>query len=626
MNHGFLRVAVANPEIRVADPEYNAAQIVKAAKEAQKRGAELLAFPELCITGYTCGDLFFQKTLLRGAEQALAHIAKQTEQTTMLLFVGLPVCHQDKLYNVCAVLQSGKILGLVPKTYYPEYGEFNELRYFARAEKTHVVPLAGDMCCMQQTLFVADNNVTVGVEICEDLWAPSPPSSDCAALVTVNLSASSETAGKAERRRMLVQSQSLRTCSAYVYADAGRGESTTDLVFSGHGIIAEKGKILAENKPFADNLLTIADIDTDFLRHERIKNNTVNPLDEQRNATAFVLPEWSGKPIRSVSRLPFVPDGNDKEERAERILNIQSEGLRKRLMHTGAKKLVLGVSGGLDSALALLVCLRALDAGKRPRKDLIALSLPGFGTSGQTAQNALSLAKESGADYRIVDIRPSVTQHLQDIGHDPNVLDTAYENAQARMRTLILMDIANAENGLVVGTGDLSEAALGWCTYNGDHMSMYGVNASVPKTLAKYLVRCEANRLGGRTEKTLTGILHTEISPELLPAKEGKIAQKTEEILGSYEINDFFLFYAVRCGCEPQKTLLYAAAAFGGEPNDYADALALFYKRFFAAQFKRSCSPDGVKVGFSLSPRGDWRMPSDANVNLWLDSLNRSRK
>lgn len=611
-------MGVANPEIRVAEPEYNAKAVIAAALEAQKEGVDVLAFPELCLTGYTCGDLFFQKTLISGAERALALVAEKTKNTDVLICVGLPVSHENKLYNVCAVLNKGNILGIVPKTHYPEYGEFNELRYFARSDKARVVSLAGKLCTMGQAVFKANGEITVGVEICEDLWAPCPPSSDCAALVTVNISASSETVGKAEKRRTLVLSQSLRTCSAYAYADAGRGESTTDLVFSGHGIIAEKGKILAENKPFGNKLLTFADVDIDFLIHERKKNNTVSPNVAERATAEFVLVERDGKIARNVSRLPFVPQ-EENGARAELILTMQAEGLRKRIEAAGAKKLVLGVSGGLDSALALLVCLRALKLSKMPPKSLLALSMPGFGTTEETAQNALILAKESKAEHRCINICESVKKHLNDIGHDLNLRDIAYENAQARMRTLILMDIANAENGLAIGTGDLSEAALGWCTYNGDHMSMYGVNASVPKTLVKYLVRYEAKRIGGATEKALLGILGTEISPELLPAENGKISQKTEDIIGSFELNDFFLFYAVRCGCTPQKTLLYAAAAFGGEPGEYAASLARFYKRFFASQFKRSCSPDGAKIGFSLSPRGDWRMPSDASVNLWLD-------
>ncbi len=617
MNHGFLRVGVANPEIRVAEPEYNANAVVAAALEAEKEGVEVLAFPELCLTGYTCGDLFFQKTLIKAAERALAKVAESTKNADMLICVGLPVSHENKLYNVCAVLNKGNILGLVPKTHYPEYGEFNELRYFTRAEKMHVVPLCGQVCTMAQAVFAANDEIPVGVEICEDLWASCPPSSDCAALVTVNISASSETVGKAEKRRALVLSQSLRTCSAYVYADAGRGESTTDLVFSGHGIITEKGKILAENKPFENKLLTFADIDTDFLAHEREKNNTVVPHDANRFSASFTLCERSGKIAREVSRLPFVPQENGNE-RAELILTMQAEGLRKRMEASGAKKLVLGVSGGLDSALALLVCLRALKIAKMPAKNVLAISMPGFGTTDETAQNALALAKESKTEHRCINICESVKLHLSDIGHDLSARDVAYENAQARMRTMILMDIANAENGLAIGTGDLSEAALGWCTYNGDHMSMYGVNASVPKTLVKYLVRHEAERIGGGTKKALIGILNTEISPELLPAENGKISQKTEDIIGSFELNDFFLFYSVRCGCAPKKTLLYASAAFGGEPKEYAEPLARFYKRFFGSQFKRSCSPDGAKIGFSLSPRGDWRMPSDASVKLWL--------
>ncbi len=622
MNHGFLRVGVANPEIRVADPAYNAEKIVAIAKKAAKENVELLAFGELCVTGYTCGDLFFQKELTDGAQDALRKILDETRALATVLFVGLPVRHEGKLYNACAVLQRGVILGVVPKCNLPEYGEFNELRYFASgADAFGAVFLCGAYAPFGQMLFRC-GEVDVGVEICEDLWSPVPPSSVSGALVTVNLSASSETVGKADKRRTLVKSQSMRTLSAYIYADAGRGESTGDMVFSGHGMIAEKGNILAENAPFADNALIVADIDTEYLLFERARNNTVRfgRKEGERQLTVVQLPVWHGALRRQVSRLPFVPE-KDCDARAELILNIQAEGLRKRMQHTGLDKLVLGVSGGLDSALALLVCLRTLEKLQLPRKNLIAISMPGFGTTEETAQNALLLAKESKADYRIADIKASVTQHLKDIGHDLNVYDAAYENAQARMRTMILMDVANGEGAIVVGTGDLSEAALGWCTYNGDHMSMYGVNASVPKTLVKHLVAYEAARIGGKTAKTLDGILHTEISPELLPAKDGKIAQKTEDIIGSFDQNDFFLFYAVRCGCTPERTLLYAAAAFGGKPDDYAESLAKFYKRFFAAQFKRSCVPDGPKVGFSLSPRGDWRMPSDASVRLWLAAL-----
>lgn len=623
MNHGFLRVAAANPEIRVADPDYNAEAIIEAVRAAAAENVELLVFPELCITGYTCGDLFLQQTLISGAERALEKIAAHTEQADTVICVGLPVSHEDKLYNVCAVLNKGRILGLVPKVHYPEYGESNELRYFNRATKMHILDIAGQTVTLDKMVFVANGEVAIGAEICEDLFAPVPPSSDCAALVTVNLAAGSEGVGKAEMRRTLVRAQSKRTISAYIYAGAGRGESTTDSVRSGHSLIAENGVILAENKPFAGKLLTVADIDTEYLRYERRKNNVVVPCDEERSGTAFTLPERSGELRREVARLPFVPES---EEEAELILTMQAEGLCTRMKNAGAKKLVLGVSGGLDSTLALLVCLRALDGKGLSRKNLIAVSMPGFGTSEETALSALSLAKESKADYRIIDIKESVSVHLKDIGHDLASHDAAYENAQARMRTVILMDIANREGGIAVGTGDLSEAALGWCTYNGDHMSMYGVNASVPKTLVKFLVAYEAKRLGGRTEKTLLGVLATEISPELLPAKDGKIAQKTEEIIGSFELNDFFLYHAVMCGALPEKTLMYAAAAFGGNAHDYEEGLARFYKRFFASQFKRSCSPDAPKVGYSLSPRGDWRMPSDASVNLWLEGIFADKK
>jgi NAD+ synthase (glutamine-hydrolysing) len=628
MNNGFLRVAAANPELKVADTRGNAAAIIDIIKKAAAEGVELLVFPELCITAYTCGDLFLQKPLLDGAQSALKLIAESTKNRNILVYAGLPVRAGGKLYNCAAALFGGKVIGVTPKTHLPEYGEFNELRYFASGKEVcGTVMLAGENVPFG-SFTVNLRGVSVGAEICEDLWAQRAPSNS-AALVTVNLSASSETAGKAEKRRSLVKSRSLRFAGAYIYADAGRGESSTDLVFSGHSIIAEEGEIIAENKPFENKPFTVADIDTEKLCFSRMRNNVIYGESENNGFCVICEESENGKNSggdkkadlrRYVSRLPFVPECGD-DEQAELILRIQAEGLMKRLKHTGAKKAVLGVSGGLDSALALLVCLRAFDGLNKPRKDLIAVSMPGFGTSDETAANALLLAKESRADYRIIDIKSSVTAHLKDIGHDLNVRDAAYENAQARMRTMILMDIANGENGIAVGTGDLSEAALGWCTYNGDHMSMYGVNSSVPKTLVKYLVKYEAERIGGKTRTALTGVLNTEISPELLPAKDGKISQKTEEIIGSFELNDFFLYHAVFEGGSPQKTLLYAAAAFGGKPEDYAEPLAKFYRRFFASQFKRSCCPDGVKATYSLSPRGDWRMPSDAGVELWLSGL-----
>lgn len=611
MNHGFIRVAVANPQIRVADPQFNAQEIVKLALRAADEGVEVLVFGELSITGYTCGDLFFQKSLIEGAQEALGVIAEKTSGTNMLLCVGLPVCHEDKLYNVCALVKSGKVLGLVPKV---NLGQ-SEQRYFTKAERYHIIKIGDELYPMTQMLCVANDNVTLEVEIGDSLYAPVQSSSDCAALITLNTAASCETVGEADRRRTLIKAQSLKTCSAYVYANAGRGESTTDLAFSGHGIIAENGVILAENKPFEDNQLTVADIDTELLTYGRTSNTGIKPCDGERTATSFSLPEQSGKIIRRVEKLPFVPQCEDE---AELILNIQAQGLSKRIQACGAKKLVLGVSGGLDSALALLVCQRVIRQLKMPSKSLVAVSMPCFGTSEQTAANALTLAKECKADYRIINICDSVTRHLKDIGHSLDTRDAAYENAQARMRTMVLMDIANSESGLVVGTGDLSEAALGWCTYNGDHMSMYGVNASVPKTLVKYLVAYEAKRYGGVMEKALSGVLNTEISPELLPTESGRIAQKTEDIIGKFELNDFFLYYAVKCGCTPIKTLIYTAAAFGGKPSDYAQSLKNFYKRFFASQFKRSCSPDGAAIGFSLSPRGGLNMPSDAVADLWI--------
>lgn len=616
MNNGFLRVAAANPEIRVADTSFNADRVIAACEKAQKEQVDVLVFPELCLTGSTCGDLFLQNTLTDGAQAALRKIADATKNSAAVLCVGLPVVFGNKLYNACAVLQHGEILGVVPKT---GYAETDERRCFADGENVKgSVAVAGTTCFFGRFTLCCDR-VTIGVEFGSDLYAALAPSVRDGALVTVNLAASVETAGEADRRRMLVRSRSLQTVSAYVYAGAGRGESTTDAVYAGHGLIAENGEILAESAPFADEGWTAADIDTDVLLYERARN----PVRFPAHSGEFVyvrFPAHSGKLLRTVRRLPFVPQAESDAD-AESILSIQAEGLRKRMAHTGLRKLLLGVSGGLDSALSLLVCLRALDAQKLPRKNLVALSMPGFGTSRETAENALLLAKEAKADHRIVDICESVTQHLKDMGHDLTTHDAAYENAQARMRTMLLMNIANREGGIAVGTGDLSEEALGWCTYNGDHMSMYNTNASVPKTLVKFLVAYEAKRLGGKFGQALKGVLATDISPELLPTQNGKTVQKTEDIIGPFEQNDFFLYYAVRCGCPPKKVLMYAAAAFGGEADDYAKPLARFYKRFFAAQFKRSCSPDGAKIGFSLSPRGDWRMPSDAVVRLWLNGI-----
>ncbi len=629
MNNGFLRAAAANPVVEVADPARNATHIIEIAAKANKEGVELLVFPELSITGCTCGDLFLQKTLIDGAKNALRTIADATKDYAMFLFVGLPVRHGGKLFNACAVLRGGELLGVVPKTHVPACGDRNEARYFATPGKdTDVIYLDEMYCAFGQRTFRITANVSVGVEIGEDLWAAVPPSCNSGALVTVHPSATCETADKADVRRMLVQSQSLKTATGYVHADAGRGESTADAVYAGHAVIAENGKVLAENAPFEQNELTVADIDTDRLLFERARTDIILPSLDNGVACfdECVLPEWKGAIRRTVCKLPYVPQGDTADAQAERILTAQAEGLIKRMEHTGLHKPVLGVSGGLDSALALLVCMRALDRALLPRKNLVALSMPGLGTSEQTAGNAAALSEAAGAECRTVDICESVNRHLQEIGHPLDEHDAAFENAQARMRTLVLMDIANREGGLVVGTGDLSEAALGWCTYNGDHMSMYGVNASVPKTLVKFLVAYEAKRLGGRLGETLLRVLKTDISPELLPAKSGKIAQKTEDAIGSFEQNDFFMYYAVQCGCTPQKTLLYAAAAFGGKPSAYESALARFYKRFFASQFKRSCAPDGATVGFSFSPRGAWNMPSDASVRLWTESIEKTAK
>lgn len=612
MKDGFLRVAVANPEIRVADTERNAEQIIKAAKAASKKGVEVLVFPELTLTGSTCGDLFYQPTLLGGAERALEKIIDRTASLDTLIFVGLPVRYGGKLYSACAAVQGGELLCLVPKQNPAKKSVFTE----SLIDGTDTVDFAGDACIIGDCI-VNYGGVSIGIELGEDLQSACPPSSLSGAMLTVNLAATCEVVGMAERRRGLVESQSLRTISGYVYADAGRGESTTDMVFAGHGIIAEAGRILAENKPFDDRLLTVADIDTDKLAYERLVSDAAPQGLDGYEVFATERERSDDELMRKVSKYPFVPQ-KDIKEKSELILGIQAEGLRTRLAHTGVKKLVLGVSGGLDSALALLVCIRALDSLKKPRTDLIAVSMPCFGTSGKTANNAELLSKAVGADYRVVDIRAAVTRHLEDISHPLDLYDTAYENAQARMRTMVLMDIGNVDGGLVVGTGDLSEEALGWCTYGGDHLSMYGVNASVPKTLVRHLVKYEAERIGGDTQKVLESILGTDVSPELLPPVDGKISQKTEEIIGKYTLNDFFLYHAVKLGLAPQKVLVYAAAAFGGKADEYKLPLAKFYRRFFAAQFKRSCCPDGAKTGFSLSPRGDWSMPSDASAKLWV--------
>ena len=631
MKFGFVKVAAATPRIRVADTEHNAESICACIAKAHEAGAEILVFPELCLCGYTCGDLFGQEVLLEGSLRALRQVAACPQAKDMLVFVGIPLEVGGVLYNCAAALSGGRVLAFIPKRYLPNYAEFYEKRNFQpyRGENIRIPFGGGEVLFGNKVVFRSktEPDLAVAAELCEDLWVPAPPSVSHAlagANVIVNLSASDETAGKAEYRRMLVRAQSAKTVSAYIYADAGDGESTTDMAFAGHNMICENGEMLAESKLF-ENGVTVSEVDVRKLAFERRRINTF--YDTSQLSGYDSIPFASrGKDLpltRKIARLPFVPQGEEAlGERAELILSIQAAGLKKRLEHARAQTAVVGISGGLDSALALLVCVRAFDALGRSREGIVAVTMPCFGTTDKTYQNSLRLMRELGVTARTVPVSAAVRQHFADIGHDEAVHNAAYENAQARMRTLVLMDIANDTNGLVVGTGDLSELALGWATYNGDHMSMYGVNASVPKTLVKYLIRSEAARLGGGAEEALTDILTTAIRPELLPPEGGKIAQKTEELVGPYELHDFYLYYAVRWGFPPAKVYYLAKAAFGGSypPETLKKWLVSFYRRFFAQQFKRSCLPDGVKVGsVALSPRGDWRMPSDACVRLWLE-------
>ena len=636
MRDGFISVAAGTPKIRVADCRYNAEQIFTMMREADKQGVKVLCLPELCLTGYTCGDLFLQDTLLCGAEEGLQTILEATRNLDMVTVLGLPVrCKWDnKLYNCAAVIQSGEILGLVPKTYLPNYGEFYEERWFASGAGVETsVDLCGETVDMDAAgLFACETvpNLVLGVEICEDLWATEPPSARLArggATVILNLSASNELVGKSGYRRNLVVGQSGRLVCGYVYADAGEGESTTDLVFTGHNMIAENGALLAERR-FATGL-TISEIDVDRLAYERRRMTTFNG---QRQAdlwrASFSLPLEETRLTRAVSPAPFVPaDAEDRAERCNEILKIAALGLKKRLEHTGARTAVVGLSGGLDSTLAILITAVAMKLLDRPASDIIAVTMPCFGTTDRTRDNAVELAERLGATLKRIDIGSAVKVHFKDIGQSMEDHSVTFENGQARERTQVLMDIANKTGGIVIGTGDLSELALGWATYNGDHMSMYGVNAGIPKTLVRHLVAFVSDDKGSedpRLSAVLDDILDTPVSPELLPAIEGKISQKTEDLVGPYELHDFFLYYAIRWGFPPRKVFRLAEHALG-RTYDRATILKWlnsFYRRFFTQQFKRSCLPDGPKVGsVTLSPRGDWRMPSDAVAALWLEEL-----
>ena len=637
MKDGFISVAAGTPKIRVADCRYNAEQIFTLMREADKQGVKVLALPELCLTGYTCGDLFLQDTLLQGAEEGLQTILEATRNLDIVTALGLPVWDKwdNKLYNCAAVIQKGEILGLVPKAYLPNYGEFYEQRWFASGHGVeHGIELCGhhvDLCTNQTFACDTMPNLVIGVEICEDLWAPAPPSVELArkgATVILNLSASNELVGKADYRRSLVTGQSARLMCGYVYADAGEGESTTDVVFAGHNLIAENGTLLAERR-FATGL-TVSEIDVDRLVHDRRRTNTFTIGREPPEIwrVSFSLPAEETRLTRYVSPSPFVPeDDAGRAERCEEILRIASLGLKKRLEHTNARTAVVGLSGGLDSTLALLITALAMGMLNRPASDIIAVTMPCFGTTARTRSNAELLAERMGATLKVVDISQAVRRHFADIGQSMENHDVTFENGQARERTQVLMDIANQTGGLVIGTGDLSELALGWCTYNGDHMSNYAVNASIPKTLVRHLVAYLARDNAKKDQAlhdVLEDILDTPVSPELLPAVQGQISQRTEDLVGPYELHDFFLYYMLRWGFPPRKIYRLAVYALG---KTYSRDVILkwlktFYRRFFSQQFKRSCLPDGPKVGSAaLSPRGDWRMPSDASAALWMAEL-----
>ncbi|MBR5359146.1 MAG: NAD(+) synthase [Clostridiales bacterium] len=637
MLDGFIRVAAASPAVKVGDVDYNVAQTVLCAKKAAENDCAAVVFPELGLTGYTCGDLFLQNALLDKAINGLFDLAEQTEDLNTIIIVGLPYQLGDKLYNVAAVIHQGDILGLVPKQNIPNHSEFYELRHFTPYIDEGVI-MTNDEICFGRAVFNC-GEFSFAVEICEDLWVASSPSVEyvqSGAQVIFNLSCSDEIIGKAKFRRDLVKMQSAKLMAAYVYADSGLGESTQDLVFAGHNIIAENGKIIAESKRFAnddeDEAVLYADIDLDRIDADRRRSNTFYGVLDGCNGVDIIEFDTEFPDIklnRKFSKTPFVPSAKgDLEQRCEDILNMQAAGLYTRLKAIGSKKAVIGLSGGLDSTLALIVTIHAFDKLGLDRKNIIGITMPGFGTTSRTKNNSINIAEEYGCTLREISISDAVTQHFKDIGHDPEVRDITYENSQARERTQILMDVANQEGGIVIGTGDLSELALGWATYNGDHMSMYGVNCSIPKTLVRYLVYYESTRTadGNPTlSKALADIVATPVSPELLPPTEdGKISQKTEETVGPYELHDFFLYYMIRYGFTPSKIYRMALAAFEGEYD--ADTIykweETFLRRFFTQQFKRSCVPDGPKVGtVSLSPRGDWRMPSDAKYALWMEDL-----
>lgn len=662
MNYGFVKVASAIPSLKVADCTYNIQQIESLIVQAQGKGVEIIVFPELCISGYTCGDLFGQQLLLEKCEESLFKLLDFTRSLEIITLVGMPVMVGGLLMNCAVVVQGGKILGVVPKTYLPNYKEFYEQRWFAPSTATDdtQIHLCAQSIPFGRNMLFHTQKTTFGIEICEDLWAPIPPSSALAlkgAEIIFNLSASNELIGKNQYLLSLISQQSARCIAGYVYSSCGFGESTQDVVFAGNALIYENGTLIAHSKRFCmEEQMVISEIDTERLLTERRHNTTfaentrlntqLSALNSQLSTTDIqcqtVNPSYNFELTRWVNPHPFVPGGSALNERCQEIFAIQTEGLAKRIVHTGARSIVIGISGGLDSTLALLVCVKTMDMLQRPRKEVIGVTMPGFGTTDRTYNNAMSLMKSLDITIKEISIKDACIQHFKDINHDINVHDVTYENGQARERTQILMDVANQCNGFVVGTGDLSELALGWCTYNADHMSNYGVNASIPKTLVKYLVKWVAmTSVDEDSQKTLLDIIETPISPELIPAdKDGNIQQKTEDLVGPYELHDFFLYHFLRLGFRPAKILYLAEQAFIKQAAPSAEDgilsmergtynedtirkwLHTFCRRFFTQQFKRSCLPDGPKVGsVSLSPRGDWRMPSDASSADWLADL-----
>ena len=637
MQNGFITVAAAIPQVKVADCIYNTQQIESMIAQAEGKGVEIIVFPELSITGYTCQDLFRQHALLEQAETAVMMLLDFTRKLDVIAIVGLPVIVGDLLLNCAAVIQKGDLLALIPKTYLPNYSEFYEKRWFASSQDLHPTEIrfAGTRITVSREpqLIRTCDGAILGIEICEDVWAPAPPSNRLAlagADLIFNLSASDELIGKHDYLKSLLAQQSARTITGYIYSGSGFGESTQDVVYGGNAMIYENGRLIAEAERFCMNeQLIISQIDIERLRAERRTNSTY--VNAQRGNVASILDAHSITPrdfvlLREIDPHPFIPQSKEMKNSCDEILNIQVSGLAKRILHTNSKNVVLGISGGLDSTLALLVCVKTFDKLGLSRKGIIGVTMPGFGTTDRTYHNAIALMENLGVTIKEINIAKAVMQHFEDIGHDPKVHDVTYENAQARERTQILMDLTNQIGGFVVGTGDLSELALGWATYNGDHMSMYGVNASVPKTLIQYLVRYVAEEMEGDDKKgaeVLLDVLDTPISPELTPADEkGNIKQKTEDLVGPYELHDFFLYYFLRFGFSPRKIFLLAQHAFEGKYDDdtIKKWLTTFVRRFFSQQFKRSCMPDGPKVGsVSLSPRGDWRMPSDAMSTLWME-------